>query len=78
MCCFIFMSFQIDHFGFANGGTFQQRYLVADQFWNHNGGPIFFYTGNEGDIDWFTNNTVRRSPSLSIFIIENIALILMK
>ncbi|BFZ14618.1 hypothetical protein BsWGS_17657 [Bradybaena similaris] len=52
-----FYTQKIDHFGFANGGTFQQRYLVADQFWNGNGGPIFFYTGNEGDIDWFTNNT---------------------
>lgn len=48
---------QIDHFGFANSQTFKQRILVADQFWNRNGGPIFFYTGNEGDIDWFCNNT---------------------
>jgi lysosomal Pro-X carboxypeptidase len=47
---------QIDHLGFVTGGTFKQRYLVADQFWNQ-GGPIFFYTGNEGDIELFTNNT---------------------
>lgn len=51
--------FQIDHFGFDNGKAFQQRYLVANQFWNNDGGPIFFYTGNEGDITWFCNNTVR-------------------
>uniref|UniRef100_A0A0B6Y9F8 Lysosomal Pro-X carboxypeptidase n=1 Tax=Arion vulgaris TaxID=1028688 RepID=A0A0B6Y9F8_9EUPU len=48
---------QIDHLGFVVGATFKQRYLVADQFWNNNGGPIFFYTGNEGDIEWFCNNT---------------------
>ncbi|PVD34456.1 hypothetical protein C0Q70_05730 [Pomacea canaliculata] len=47
----------IDHFGFDNGKAFQQRYLVANQFWNNDGGPIFFYTGNEGDITWFCNNT---------------------
>ncbi|KAH3842718.1 hypothetical protein DPMN_116222 [Dreissena polymorpha] len=48
---------QIDHFGFANLDTYKQRYLIADQYWNANGGPIFFYTGNEGDITWFCNNT---------------------
>ncbi|OWF46619.1 lysosomal Pro-X carboxypeptidase-like [Mizuhopecten yessoensis] len=48
---------KIDHFGFANDDTYKQRYLVADQYWDKNGGPIFFYTGNEGDIAWFCNNT---------------------
>ncbi|KAK7503719.1 hypothetical protein BaRGS_00004842 [Batillaria attramentaria] len=47
----------VDHFGFRNTDQFQQRYLVADQFWNHDNGPIFFYTGNEGDIAWICNNT---------------------
>ncbi|XP_005095813.1 lysosomal Pro-X carboxypeptidase [Aplysia californica] len=47
---------QIDHFGFANEKTFKQKYLFADQFWNKKG-PIFFYTGNEGTIEWFCNNT---------------------
>ena len=55
-CC---NRFQVDHFGFDTQLTFQQRYLVANQFWNDDGGPIFFYTGNEGDITWFCNNTVR-------------------
>ena len=58
-CC------QVDHFGFDNQLTFQQRYLVANQFWNDDGGPIFFYTGNEGDITWFCNNTV--SPYTILF-----------
>ncbi|XP_041357305.1 lysosomal Pro-X carboxypeptidase-like [Gigantopelta aegis] len=53
----LFFDQQVDHFGFYNKDTFKHRYLVADQFWNHNGGPIFFYTGNEGDITWFCNNT---------------------
>ncbi|XP_033743096.1 lysosomal Pro-X carboxypeptidase-like [Pecten maximus] len=48
---------KVDHYGFANDDTYKQRYLIADQFWDKNGGPIFFYTGNEGDITWFCNNT---------------------
>ncbi|NXV51061.1 PCP carboxypeptidase, partial [Uria aalge] len=48
---------QIDHFGFDEDLTFQQRYLVADQHWKKDNGPILFYTGNEGDITWFCNNT---------------------
>lgn len=54
-----YLSQQIDHFGFDENGTFQQRYLVADQYWKKGSGPILFYTGNEGDIEWFCNNTVR-------------------
>ncbi|KAL8597037.1 hypothetical protein ACOMHN_055630 [Nucella lapillus] len=53
----LYMTQKVDHFGFHDGQTFQQRYLVANQFWNDNNGPIFFYTGNEGDITWFCNNT---------------------
>ncbi|XP_061538608.1 lysosomal Pro-X carboxypeptidase [Phycodurus eques] len=48
---------KIDHFGFVEDGTFKQRYLVADKQWRSPGGPILFYTGNEGDITWFCNNT---------------------
>lgn len=49
---------QIDHFGFLENGMFKQRYLVNDQHWHENNGPILFYTGNEGDVTWFCNNTV--------------------
>ncbi|XP_020490553.2 lysosomal Pro-X carboxypeptidase [Labrus bergylta] len=48
---------KIDHFGFLEDGTFKQRYLVAAKHWQQPGGPILFYTGNEGDITWFCNNT---------------------
>ncbi|CAN8010443.1 unnamed protein product [Ixodes pacificus] len=48
---------KVDHFGYANNDTFKMRYLVADQYWDHDGGPIFLYTGNEGDIEVFANNT---------------------
>ncbi|KAJ0801573.1 putative dipeptidyl-peptidase II [Helianthus annuus] len=47
----------LDHFNYnpQSYQTFQQRYLVNDTFW---GGPkinapIFVYTGNEGNIEWF-------------------------
>ncbi|KAJ0980365.1 hypothetical protein J5N97_008620 [Dioscorea zingiberensis] len=47
----------LDHFSFADLPGFQQRYLVgpADR-WSRNG-PIFFYCGNEGDVEWFAENT---------------------
>ncbi|KAM8904786.1 lysosomal Pro-X carboxypeptidase [Spinachia spinachia] len=48
---------KIDHFGFLEDGTFKQRYLVARKHWQQPGGPVLFYTGNEGDITWFCNNT---------------------
>uniref|UniRef100_A0A3Q0TFM0 Lysosomal Pro-X carboxypeptidase n=1 Tax=Amphilophus citrinellus TaxID=61819 RepID=A0A3Q0TFM0_AMPCI len=48
---------KIDHFGFLEDGTFKQRYLLSDKYWQQPGGPILFYTGNEGDITWFCNNT---------------------
>lgn len=48
---------KIDHFGFLSNATFKQRYLVNDQHWHQENGPILFYTGNEGDITWFCNNT---------------------
>ncbi|XP_065793066.1 lysosomal Pro-X carboxypeptidase isoform X2 [Muntiacus reevesi] len=51
---------KVDHFGFNIDRTFKQRYLIADNYWKEDGGSILFYTGNEGDIIWFCNNTDSR------------------
>ncbi|XP_063241210.1 lysosomal Pro-X carboxypeptidase isoform X2 [Bacillus rossius redtenbacheri] len=51
------MKCQVDHFSFTNNHSFKLKYLVNDTFWNHDGGPIFFYTGNEGPIETFAENT---------------------
>ncbi|KAJ0405963.1 hypothetical protein P43SY_005529 [Pythium insidiosum] len=39
--------------------TFRQRYLVNDDHWNPQDpkAPIFFYTGNEGDVTLYANHT---------------------
>jgi len=51
----------LDHFNFnpQSNHVFQQRYLINDTFWGgaKNNAPIFVYTGNEGNIEWFTQNT---------------------
>lgn len=48
----------LDHFTFLpkSYNIFTQKYLINRQFWRK-GAPIFVYTGNEGDIDWFAANT---------------------
>src|ERR1700722_783766 len=37
----------VDHFGFLNSDTYEQRYTLNTDFWEK-GRPIFFYAGNEG------------------------------
>uniref|UniRef100_A0ACD5WU18 Uncharacterized protein n=1 Tax=Avena sativa TaxID=4498 RepID=A0ACD5WU18_AVESA len=54
---------ELDHFTFTPNSSrvFAQKYLLNDTFWrkpNSTGaGPLFVYTGNEGDIEWFAVNT---------------------
>ncbi|KAF8395428.1 hypothetical protein HHK36_019374 [Tetracentron sinense] len=66
----------LDHFNFhpQSYQTFQQRYLINSTYW---GGaemkaPIFVYTGNEGDIEWFAQNTgfmFETAPHFKAFLV---------
>ncbi|KAJ4830054.1 hypothetical protein Tsubulata_009664 [Turnera subulata] len=51
----------LDHFTYnpQSYQAFQQRYLVNGTYWAgaEKNAPIFVYTGNEGDIEWFAQNT---------------------
>ncbi|XP_075991247.1 lysosomal Pro-X carboxypeptidase [Anticarsia gemmatalis] len=47
----------LDHFGFQRNETFQIKYLVNESYWDQGSGPIFFYTGNEGQIEVFAKHT---------------------
>ncbi|PKA52864.1 putative serine protease EDA2 [Apostasia shenzhenica] len=49
---------QLDHFSYQPKSytIFYQKYLTNLTFWAR-GRPIFVYTGNEGDIEWFAANT---------------------
>ena len=48
----------MDHFNFVKNEVFKQRYLINDTYWDQaRSGPIFFYTGNEGDIEAFAQNS---------------------
>ena len=42
----------IDHFTFVNNATFKQRYLINKSHWKP-GSVIFFYCGNEAEIEIF-------------------------
>lgn len=41
---------------FNKNATFKQKYLIQDKYYKE-GGPIFFYCGNEGPIEMFYENT---------------------
>ncbi|KAL7014675.1 hypothetical protein ACKWTF_016055 [Chironomus riparius] len=47
----------LDHFTFADNATFPIRYLMNDSYVTDKRSPIMFYTGNEGDIELFAQNT---------------------
>ena len=47
----------IDHFSFADHRTFGLRYFINLDHYT-DGGPIFLYTGNEGNLETYTINSV--------------------
>lgn len=48
----------MDQFSFSRNDTFKMRVLYNEQYFDvSDPGPVFFYTGNEGDIEMFANNT---------------------
>uniref|UniRef100_A0A0R3RWI0 Lysosomal Pro-X carboxypeptidase n=1 Tax=Elaeophora elaphi TaxID=1147741 RepID=A0A0R3RWI0_9BILA len=51
-----YRSMPIDHFSYRNVETFSLKYL-ANYSHFHCDGPLFFYAGNEGDIEIFAQNT---------------------
>ncbi|XP_028129356.1 lysosomal Pro-X carboxypeptidase-like [Diabrotica virgifera virgifera] len=46
----------VDHFSTVETTTFKLRYLISTKY-HVKGGPAFVYTGNEGPIDIFVQNT---------------------
>lgn len=52
----------MDHFSFSVPDTFKLRYLVNNTWQIKKDAPIFFYTGNEGNIENFAQNTVSIQP----------------
>lgn len=57
----LYLNVSIDHFNVeTQSSTFSMRYLVNEDSWRNdptNPGPIIFYTGNEGGIEGFWDNT---------------------
>ncbi|XP_045779722.1 lysosomal Pro-X carboxypeptidase [Maniola jurtina] len=47
----------LDHFGYQRNESFNIKYLENEEHWDRGGGPIFFYTGNEGQIETFAQHT---------------------
>ncbi|CAD6244258.1 GSCOCG00013311001-RA-CDS [Cotesia congregata] len=47
----------VDHFSFSINNTFEMRYFINDTWRSGKNPPIFFYTGNEGDLETFAENT---------------------
>jgi lysosomal Pro-X carboxypeptidase len=47
----------LDHFTFTDNATFPMRYLINESSVKDHKSPILFYTGNEGDIELFAENT---------------------
>ncbi|CAD6188365.1 unnamed protein product [Caenorhabditis auriculariae] len=51
-----FLDVPLDHFAFTTNRTFPLRYFINTDSYKA-GGPILFYTGNEGSLESFAENT---------------------
>ncbi|ETW05690.1 hypothetical protein H310_03409 [Aphanomyces invadans] len=54
-CTEAYLTQPLNQFG-ATGNTYEERYFVCDAEWKQ-GGPIFFYTGNEANVELYLNHT---------------------
>lgn len=62
----------LDHFSFVSNATFPLRYLINNSYVDDERSPILFYTGNEGDIELFAENSGfmwKIAPELRFLII---------
>jgi len=57
-CTELFYTQPLDHFAFSTAhlNQYAQRYFTYDRYWQP-GGPIFFYTGNEANVELYVNAT---------------------
>ncbi|ETW05762.1 hypothetical protein H310_03446 [Aphanomyces invadans] len=55
-CSELYMTQTLNHFE-AIPDTYSQRYFVCSEFWHGDGAPIFFYVGNEADVELYLNHT---------------------
>ncbi|TMW66414.1 hypothetical protein Poli38472_004179 [Pythium oligandrum] len=54
-CKELYFTQMLDHF-IANSPTYEERYFVCDKY-SRKDGVIFFYVGNEADVELYLNNT---------------------
>ncbi|RHY20010.1 hypothetical protein DYB37_003710 [Aphanomyces astaci] len=54
-CTEAYITQPLNQFG-ATGATYDERYFVCAAEWTQ-GGPIFFYTGNEANVELYLNHT---------------------
>eukprot|EP01079_Euglenida_sp_SAG-EU17-18_P001174 gene1174-2677_t len=61
----------VDHFnwapplGNASHMTYMQRYFVNDKWFDKDSGPVFFYFGNEDNVELYVNHTVHSADALT-------------
>ncbi len=62
-----YLKMPIDHFTSGGQGspTFNLRYFVDAQYWDPQKGPILFYSGNEGKLENFWDNSGFITKNLS-------------